>query len=123
MQKAPAEAAEAFERRGCFGAAPSRASTRRPAFGMNERLRQRAGQNEREERFMHPTTLLAVAAATLLAIPVQAATSALAAGKTGVESSVTYTAGKKTSKTVASKPCGTFMYRKDGKCVDARTKK
>ena len=72
---------------------------------------------------MRVTTLLAVAAATLLAIsPEQAATSALAVGKISVESSVTYTAaGKK--KASASKSCGTFMYRKDGKCADARTKK
>lgn len=30
---------------------------------------------------------------------------------------------KKATKTAAAKSCGTFMYRKDGKCVDARLKK
>ena len=46
-------------------------------------------------------------------------------GKTSVQSSVTLTAGKKakTAKASAEKSCGTFMYRKDGKCVDARAKK
>jgi hypothetical protein len=66
---------------------------------------------------------LAFAATALLALPLsQAATSAPATGKTGLESSVTYTAGKKT-KVASYKPCGAFMYRKDGKCVDARAKK
>ena len=38
----------------------------------------------------------------------------------GVETGVVLTAGKKSK---AEKSCGTFMFRKDGKCVDARAKK
>ena len=68
---------------------------------------------------MRMTKALALAATALLALPLsQAVTSAIAIGKTGVESS------KKSKKKVASyKHCGAFMYRKDGKCVDARTAK
>lgn len=83
---------------------------------------------------MRLTKLLALAAATMLAVPpLQAATSAIGKGMTGVESSVTLSAGKKKKKTTAkakkatkvaaAKSCGTFMYRKDGKCQDARAKK
>jgi hypothetical protein len=74
---------------------------------------------------MRMTKVLALAATALLALPLsQAVTSVTAIGKTGVESSVTYTAGKKSKKKVASyKACGAFMYRKDGKCVDARVAK
>ena len=82
---------------------------------------------------MRLTKLLALAAATMLAVPpLQAATSAISKGMAGVESSVTLTAGKKKKKTTkakkatkvaAAKSCGTFMYRKDGKCQDARAKK
>ena len=56
--------------------------------------------------------------------PVAAAV-AVCGGKPNVESSFTLIAGKKakTAKGSAEKSCGTFMYRKDGKCVDARTKK
>lgn len=84
---------------------------------------------------MRLTTILALAAATMLAIPpLQAATSAISKGVTSVESSVTLTAGKKkkkakagkakkATKVAAFKSCGTFMYRKDGKCLDARAKK
>ena len=74
---------------------------------------------------MRMTKALALAATAFLALPLsQAVTSAIAIGKTGVESNVTYTASKKSKKKVASyKHCGAFMYRKDGKCVDARTAK
>ena len=84
---------------------------------------------------MRLTKLLAVAAAILLTVPpLQAATSAVSKGTAGVESSVTLTAGKKqkkaraakakkVTKVAALKSCGTFMYRKDGKCLDARSKK
>ena len=55
----------------------------------------------------------------------------------GFESGVELAAGKKKTKkkvakakkskgakvTAATKSCGTFMYHKDGKCVDARAKK
>lgn len=69
--------------------------------------------------------------ATLLAVPpLQAATSAIGFTKNGVESSVVLTAGKKkkkkaakATKVAAFKSCGTYMYHKDGKCVDARAKK
>ncbi len=59
-------------------------------------------------------------------------------GTPGIESGVELTAGKKKSKkkaakaskkskatkvAAATKSCGTFMYHKDGKCVDARAKK
>lgn len=85
---------------------------------------------------MYVTKALALFVATLLVIPpVQVAATSLASSQTGVESSVSYTAGKKkkkakvkakkakATKVAALKSCGTFMYRKDGKCVDARAKK
>jgi hypothetical protein len=82
---------------------------------------------------MHTRKALAMVIATVLAIPpMQVAATSLARSQTGVEGSVTYTAGKKRKKAraktkatraAALKSCGTFMYRKDGKCVDARAKK
>ena len=79
---------------------------------------------------------LALLAAMLLALPpLQAAATSFATSQIGIESSVTYTAGKKkkkkakaktkskATKVAAFKSCGTFMYRKDGKCLDARAKK
>ena len=78
---------------------------------------------------MRLTKIMAIAVATLLAVPpLQAATSAI--GFTKTESSVVLTAGKKkkkkaakATKVAAFKSCGTYMYHKDGKCVDARAKK
>jgi hypothetical protein len=83
---------------------------------------------------MRLTRLLAIAVTTVLAVPpLQAATPAVSKATAGVESSVMLTAGKKkkakstkakkATKVAAFKSCGTFMYRKDGKCLDARTKK
>ena len=81
---------------------------------------------------------LALLAAMLLALPpLQAAATSFATSQISIESSVTYTAGKKkkkkakakaktkskATKVAAFKSCGTFMYRKDGKCLDARAKK
>ena len=79
---------------------------------------------------------LALLAAMLLALPpLQAAATSFASSQISIESSVTYTAGKKkkkkakaktkakATKVAAFKSCGTFMYRKDGKCLDARAKK
>ena len=40
-----------------------------------------------------------------------------------VDAAGTKKKAKKTTKTAAYKSCGTNMYRKDGKCVDARLKK
>ncbi len=40
-----------------------------------------------------------------------------------VDAAGTKKKAKKATKTAAAKSCGTFMYRKDGKCVDARLKK
>jgi hypothetical protein len=85
------------------------------------------------------TKLLIAALATVFAASsIQAATYSKPSAKPGIEAaSVELTAGKKKSrkktakkarkskaaKVAAFKSCGTFMYRKDGKCVDARTKK
>ena len=79
---------------------------------------------------------LALLAAMLLALPpLQAAATSFATSQISIESGVTYTAGKKkkkkakakakskATKVAAFKSCGTFMYRKDGKCLDARAKK
>ena len=83
---------------------------------------------------MQFTKALALLAAMLLALPpLQAAATSFASSQISIESGVTYTAGKKkkqkaktkakATKVAAFKSCGTFMYRKDGKCLDARAKK
>lgn len=89
---------------------------------------------------MQKTKLLIAALATTVfaASSIHAIAHSRASGKPSVETSVQLTAGKKKSKksaakkakrkskavTVASfKSCGTYMYRKDGKCMDARAKK
>ena len=88
---------------------------------------------------MHNTKLLIAALATVFAASsIQAATYSKLGGKPRIEASVELTAGKKKSKKKAAKKaskkskatkvaafksCGTYMYRKDGKCVDARAKK
>ena len=70
---------------------------------------------------MRLARILGLAAlATFAAGPTQAATSAIGKGLAGVAGGVVLTAGKKAK---ATKSCGAFMYRKDGKCVDARGKK
>jgi hypothetical protein len=84
------------------------------------------------------TKLLIAALATVFAASsIQAATYSKPSAKPGIEASVELTAGKKKSrkktakkarkskaaKVAAFKSCGTFMYRKDGKCLDARAKK
>ena len=75
---------------------------------------------------------LALLAAMLLALPpLQATATSFATSQISIESGITYTAGKKkkkkaktkATKAAAFKSCGTFMYRKDGKCLDARAKK
>jgi hypothetical protein len=90
---------------------------------------------------MHNTKVLIAALATVFAASsIQAVAYSRPSGKPGIEASVEMTAGKKKSKKKAAKKsaakkskatkvaavtksCGTFMYRKDGKCVDARAKK
>lgn len=79
---------------------------------------------------MRMLKVLSVALAALFAVStVQAATFVKPAGKTGFESSVELTKGKKKKgkkkKGKASKAgkCGTYMYYKKGKCEDARKKK
>ena len=82
--------------------------------------------------------LVAVLTTVFAASSIQAIANTRAGGKSGVEASVELTAGKKKSKKKGAKKasrkskaanvanfksCGTFMYRKDGKCVDARAKK
>ena len=89
---------------------------------------------------MPKTKLLIAGLAALFAtssIPASAYLNSV--GKPAMASSVELTAGEKKSKkksakkaskrskatkvAAATKSCGTFMYRKDGKCVDARAKK
>jgi hypothetical protein len=87
---------------------------------------------------VHNAKLLIAALATVFAASsVQAAIYSNFSGKPRIEASIELTAGKKKSKKktakkarktkatqIASfKSCGTYMYRKDGKCVDARAKK
>jgi hypothetical protein len=88
---------------------------------------------------VHNTKLLIAALATVFAATtIQATAYARSSGKPGIEASVELTAGKKKSKkkktakaskkskatkVAALKSCGTYMYRKDGKCLDARAKK
>ena len=83
--------------------------------------------------------MIAGIAALFAASSFQAGAYTKPSGKPGIESSVELTAGKKKSKkkvakkkaskksktkiAAASKSCGTFMYTKGGKCVDAREKK
>ena len=82
--------------------------------------------------------LIAGLAALLAASSVEAVAYRKPPAKPGIKSSVELTAGKKKSKkkaakaskkskgtkvAAATKSCGTFMYHKDGKCVDARAKK
>ena len=78
--------------------------------------------------------LIAGIAALFAASSFQAVAYIKPTAKPGIESSVELTAGKKKSKKKASKKskatkvaaaksCGTFMYSKGGKCVDARAKK
>ena len=83
--------------------------------------------------------LIAGIAALFAASSFQAVAYIKPTAKPGIESSVELTAGKKKSKkkvakkaskkskatkvAALTKSCGTFMYRKDGKCVDARAKK
>ena len=79
-------------------------------------------------------------AALLAASSFQAVAYTKQSAKPGIESSVELTAGKKKPKkkvakkkaskkskatkvAAATKSCGTFMYTKGGKCVDAREKK
>jgi hypothetical protein len=85
------------------------------------------------------TKLLIAGLVTLFAASsVEAVASGKPTAKPGLESSVELTAGKKKTKkkvakasnkskgakvAAATKSCGTFMYHKDGKCVDARAKK
>ena len=85
---------------------------------------------------MRKRVVIASLAAIFAASSLQAATYSTPSGKLKVDSGVELTAGKKKSKKAAKKArkskatkvaslksCGTFMYRKDGKCVDARAKK
>ena len=81
--------------------------------------------------------LIAALAMVFAASSIQTVAYSRPSGKPGIEASVELTAGKKKSKKKAAKKarkskatqvaafksCGTFMYRKDGKCVDARAKK
>ena len=84
--------------------------------------------------------MIAGIAALFAASSFQAVAYTKPSAKPGIESSVELTAGKKKSKkkvtkkkaskkskatkvAAATKSCGTFMYSKDGKCVDARAKK
>ena len=82
--------------------------------------------------------LIAGLAALFAASSFQAVAYIKPSAKPGIESSVELTAGKKKSKktkkkaskkskatkvAAATKSCGTFMYTKGGKCVDAREKK
>jgi hypothetical protein len=83
--------------------------------------------------------LMVALAALFAASTVQAATFVKPAGKVGIESSVELTKSKKKAKkakkaksakkkgvkvaAAKSGKCGTYMYYKGGKCMDARTKK
>ena len=77
--------------------------------------------------------LIAGLAAVFAASSVEASAFLKPSGTPAVESSVELAAGKKKAKkaakksgakkVAAAKPCGTFMYSKGGKCVDARAKK
>jgi hypothetical protein len=84
--------------------------------------------------------LVAGLAAVIAASSIEAVAYLKPSGKPGIESSIEFTAGKKKTKkkaankkvskknkaakvAAATKSCGTFMYRKDGKCLDARDKK
>lgn len=81
------------------------------------------------------STVLGLALAVGSIAPYVAAPEAEAAGRAATKSAAKKTAAKKpgpakapakTAKASASgeagKSCGTFFYRKDGKCVDARAK-
>ena len=77
--------------------------------------------------------LIAGLAAVFAASSVEVSAFLKPSGTPAVESSVELAAGKKKAKKVAkkggaqkvaaAKSCGTFMYSKGGKCVDARAKK
>jgi hypothetical protein len=98
----------------------------------------RSTQNVREVTVRNTRVLIAALATIFAASSIQAVAYSRASGTPGIETGVELTAGKKKSKKkgakkaskkskavkVASlKSCGTFMYRKNGKCVDARAKK
>ena len=82
--------------------------------------------------------LIAALAALFAASSFEAAAYLSPSAKAGIQSSVELAAGKKKpkkaakkkaskkskgTKVAALKSCGTFMYSKGGKCVDARAKK
>jgi hypothetical protein len=83
---------------------------------------------------MWNTRVLSAGLAVLLAASsIEASAFLKPSGQFVVESGVELTAGKKkgkkaakkskATKVAAFKSCGTYMYHKDGKCVDARAKK
>ena len=72
---------------------------------------------------MRKSTVLIAGLAALFAASSIEASAFFKPSKLAAESSVELAAGKKPKKVAAAKSCGTYMYSKDGKCVDARAKK